>query len=39
VKTAYEAAINNGEQEKVFYIAGLYPNGKILYYAINLADE
>jgi serine protease Do len=39
IKTAYDAAINNGESEKVFYIAGVYPNGKITYFAINLADE
>lgn len=39
IQSAYDAAINNGEQEKVFYIAGVYPNGKITYYAINLAEE
>ena len=39
IQTAYDAAINNGEPEKVFYIAGVYPNGKITYYAINLVDE
>ncbi|HEY6914866.1 MAG TPA: PDZ domain-containing protein, partial [Paludibacter sp.] len=39
VQAAYDAAINNGEPEKVFYIAGVYPNGKITYYAINLVDE
>ncbi|MFT3753514.1 MAG: Do family serine endopeptidase [Paludibacter sp.] len=39
VLSAYDAAINNGEPEKVFYIAGVYPNGKITYYAINLVDE
>ncbi len=38
VKSAYDAAINSGDQEKVFYIAGLYPNGKVTYYAINLAE-
>ena len=38
VQSAYNDAINNGQQDKVFYIAGLYPNGKITYYAINLAD-
>lgn len=39
ILSAYDAAINNGEPEKVFYIAGVYPNGKITYYAINLVDE
>ncbi len=38
IKSAFDAAINNGEQEKVFYIAGIYPNGKITYYAVNLAN-
>ena len=38
VKDAYNSAINNGDQDKVLLIAGLYPNGKIIYYAINLAD-
>ena len=38
IKEAYNAAMNNGEQEKVLLIAGLYPNGKITYFAINLAD-
>jgi serine protease Do len=39
IKTAYDAAINNGDPEKVFYIAGVYANGKITYYAVNLEDE
>jgi len=38
IQEAYTAAINNGEQEKVLLIAGLYPTGKITYFAINLAD-
>ena len=38
VQNAYDAAVNNGQQEKVLLIAGLYPNGKIIYYAINLAE-
>ena len=38
VQQAYNAAINNGDQEKVLLIAGLYPNGKLTYFAINLAD-
>jgi len=39
IQAAYDAAINNGESEKVFYIAGVYTNGKITYYAVNLVDE
>jgi serine protease Do len=38
VQEAYNAAVNNGDPEKVMLIAGLYPNGKITYFAINLAD-
>ena len=38
IQQAYNAAINNGEQDKVLLIAGMYPNSKIIYYAINLAD-
>ena len=38
VEQAYNAAINNGDQEKVLLIAGLYPNGKLIYFAINLAE-
>ena len=38
VQQAYSAAMNNGDQEKVLLIAGLYPNGKITYFAINLAE-
>ena len=38
VQAAYDATINNGQQDKVFLIAGMYPNGKVSYFAINLAD-
>ena len=38
IQTAYDAAVNNGQSDKVLLIAGLYPNGKIIYYAINLAE-
>lgn len=38
VQSAFDAAINNGEQEKPLYIAGVYPNGKVAYYAIDLAE-
>ena len=38
IQEAYNAAMNNGEQEKVLLITGLYPSGKITYFAINLAD-
>jgi len=38
VKDAYNDAVNNGEQEKVLLIAGLYPKGKVVYFVINLAE-
>jgi len=38
VQSAFDDAVNNGEQEKALFIAGVYPNGKVTYYAINLAD-
>lgn len=38
VQSAFDAAINNGEQEKPLYIAGVYPTGKVAYYAIDLAE-
>lgn len=39
IKNAYNDVMNNGQIEKAFYIAGLYQNGKVAYYAINLADN
>jgi len=30
--------MNNGQRDKVLLIAGLYPNGKIIYFAVNLAE-
>lgn len=34
----YKTALNSNEQEKVLFIAGVYPNGKVAYYAVNLAE-
>lgn len=36
LKNAFNEAIQS--DQKVLFIAGVYPNGKITYYAINLAD-
>ncbi|MGC3978930.1 MAG: PDZ domain-containing protein [Paludibacteraceae bacterium] len=36
IKASYEEAMRSGD--KVLYIAGVYPNGKVTYYAINLED-
>jgi len=38
IESALDAAINTSDQFKVLNIAGIYPNGKVSYYAINLAD-
>jgi len=38
IQEAYNGAVNNGEKEKVLLIAGLYPKGKIIYFAINLVE-
>ena len=38
VQTAVDAAVNNGQQEKVLFITGVYSSGKIVYYAVNLVD-
>lgn len=38
VQTAFENAINNVKQEKVLFIIGVYPTGKVIPYAVNLAD-
>ena len=39
IQTIYDAAMNNGKPEKVLFIIGVYPNGRIIPYAINLIDE
>lgn len=38
VESALDAAINTSDQFKVLNVAGIYPNGKVTYYAVNLAD-
>jgi Do/DeqQ family serine protease len=38
VKSALDAAVNTNDQFKVLTVAGVYPNGKVAYYTINLAD-
>lgn len=38
IQSVLDAAVNNGEKEKVLYVAGIYPNGKVAYFAIDLAD-
>ena len=38
IQSVLDAAINNGQKEKVLYIAGVYQSGKVAYFAIDLAD-
>lgn len=38
VKEIVENIINSGEQNKVLFITGVYPNGKVTYYAVDLAQ-
>ena len=38
LKEVFNQAINAENQEKVLFIAGAYPNGKVAYYAINLNE-
>ena len=34
----YQTARTSNRQEQVLFVAGVYPNGKVAYYAINLAE-
>ena len=36
--SVFKAAQQNSEDEKVLFIAGVYPNGQVAYYAVNLAE-
>jgi serine protease Do len=38
IQSVLDVAVNNGQKEKVLYIAGIYPTGKVAYFAIDLAD-
>ncbi len=38
VQKALDSAMNKDEQEQVLFIAGVYPNGKVAHYAINLTE-
>jgi Do/DeqQ family serine protease len=38
IETALNDAMNTADQFKVLTIAGIYPNGKVNYYTINLMD-
>ena len=38
VQAAIDSVYKSSEKDKVLFIAGVYPNGKVAYYAVNLAD-
>ena len=38
VQKALDSAMNKDEQERVLFIAGVYPNGRVAHYAINLTE-
>lgn len=33
-----DETLNSNQRDKALFIAGVYPNGRVVYYAINLAD-
>lgn len=39
IETVYNKIQNSAENEKGFFITGIYPNGKVAYYAINLSEK
>lgn len=38
MKSAVDAVMNSVDGDKVLFIAGVYPNGKVTYYAVNMAE-
>lgn len=36
IQASFDAAINSGDTDKVLFIAGVYPNGRVAYYAVDL---
>jgi Do/DeqQ family serine protease len=39
VQTIFDSVMNNGDSnDKALYIAGVYPNGKVTYYAVSLVE-
>lgn len=36
IKNTLSKAVNNNDQNKVLFIVGVYPNGKVAYYAIDM---
>lgn len=38
VEQLYDTIIKSNNPQKVMFITGIYPNGKVMYYAVDLAD-
>ena len=38
VEQLYDAIVKSNNPQKVMFITGIYPNGKVMYYAVDLAD-
>ena len=38
VEKIYDAIVKSDEYDKVMFITGVYPTGKKVYYAVDLAD-
>lgn len=38
IRSAIDKAVNNNDKNKVLFLVGVYPNGKVTYYAIDMAQ-
>ncbi len=38
IENIYDTIVKSNEAQKVMFITGIYPNGKLMYYAVDLAD-
>ncbi len=38
IESIFDSIVKSNDPQKVMFIAGIYPNGKMMYYAVDLAD-
>ena len=38
LESMYDSIVKSNQTQKVMFITGIYPNGKMMYYAVDLAD-
>ena len=38
LESMYDSIVKSNQNQKVMFITGIYPNGKMMYYAVDLAD-